>query len=47
MKEIEVYDTEYDRIQEICEKFDIEECDVIDMVFQAIEYEEIDLEEYY
>ena len=46
MKQIKVYDTDFETIADICEDNNVNECEVIEAVLEAIRDEKIDITEW-
>lgn len=46
MTNIEVFNTEAERISKLADKFDICTASVVDMMFEALEENDINIEEY-
>ena len=46
MKTILVYDYEADRIEKICEELDVSEAEVIEALFNVLDYSNEDIEEH-
>ena len=46
MKQITVYDTDFETIADICEDNNVNECEVIEAVLDAIRDEKIDITEW-
>ena len=46
MKQITVYDTDFETIADICEDNNVNECEVIEAVLEAIRDEKIDITEW-
>lgn len=46
MKQIKVYDTDFENIADICEDNDVNEWEVIEAMFDAIRDEKIDITEW-
>lgn len=46
MKAINIYDIEAERIETLCEKHDISEAELMQAILDALDNNEIDLDEY-